>query len=67
MAKKCVKKKPEYTIELYFDKRDGSEPIPWENLTESEKQDIFRKMEANLSSAMSRYYQAHPEALEAWR
>ena len=67
MAKKYVKKKPEYTIELYFDKRDGSDPIPWETLTESEKQEIYRKMEANLSSAMSRYYQAHPEVLEAWR
>lgn len=67
MAKKNAEKKPEYTVRNFFDKRDGSDPIPWEELTENEKQDIYRKMEANLSSEMSRYYQAHPEALEAWR
>ena len=67
MAKKYVKKKPEYTVELYFDRRDGSEPVPWESLSEREIKEIHKKMEANLSSAMSRYYQAHPEALDAWR
>lgn len=67
MANKTAKKRPEYTVELYFDKRDGSEPVRWETLTPEEIAEIHRKMEANLSSAMSRYYQAHPEALDAWR
>lgn len=66
MAKETApKKKNDYTVEMFFDKRDGSDPIPWDHLTEREKKDIRQKMSANLSSAMSRYYQAHPEAFEA--
>lgn len=60
-------KRPEYTVHCFFDKRDGSEPIPWEELTEDEVAEIKKKMSANLSSAMSRYCQAHPEAIEQLR
>ncbi len=60
-------KRPEYTVQCFFDKRDGSEPIPWEDLTEDEVAEIHKKMSANLSSAMSRYCQAHPEAIEQLR
>lgn len=60
-------KRPEYTVECFFDRRDGSEPIPWNELSDEEKTEIKKKMSANLSSAMSRYCQTHPEAIEYFR
>lgn len=65
MTKKAGRKEAEYTVELFFDRGDGSEAVPWGELGAEETEKIRRKMEKNLSSAMSRYYQQHPEALQA--
>lgn len=64
MAKSTVKKKRTYTVDVYFDPRDGSEPVPWDSISQDRKDEILKKMSANLSSSMSRYYQTHQEAFE---
>lgn len=61
MTKSTTKNKYEYTVDIYFDSRDGNKPVSWDSISQDEKRKILNKMSANLSSSMSRYYQTNPE------
>lgn len=64
MSKKNTTGKQKYTVDIYFDPRDGNEPVPWDSISKEKQAEILKKMSANLSSSMSRYYQNHQEAFE---
>lgn len=48
-------------------KTDSGEIVPWESLTEEEKEYYRAAMNKNLSRRMSAYYAEHPEEYEKLR
>lgn len=53
-----MKRKP-LTCEAYMIM--GDEIIPWDDLSEEQKEEIKQKMSQRLSVVMSEYYSNHPE------
>lgn len=56
-------KKPMYTVESYLLYEDGT-TVPFNSLTEEEKEAWRQRASERLSKAMTRYFEAHPDEYE---
>ncbi len=56
-------KKQKYTVTFHLQKSDG-EIVPFEKLSDEEKEEAFAGMRKNLSETLSRYFGLHPEEYE---
>lgn len=56
--------KATYTVRCFLTREDGK-TVPFENLAEEEKSEVFSKMSERLGENMSRYFNQHPSEYES--